>query len=265
MTALSVSGLVVERRGGRILNGLSLAVRQTESVALVGPNGAGKTTLLRCWLGLIRPQQGQVTVGGDDPLQLLPRERARRLAWLPQEPTLEEGLSVEQTVAVARYRFRETHQASLEAARQALHRVGAAALASRLLGTLSGGERQRVALAALLAQDAGAVLLDEPANHLDPAQRSAVYKRLGMLGQNGVTVVVVTHDVNLLAHWENAESIRVVGIDKGRVQFDVAWGSSDLGSCLGELYRTTMVTLGEGRSRLIVPQPGSCIDQVPLP
>jgi iron complex transport system ATP-binding protein len=253
VTVLEAAAVTVTIRGRNVLEGFSLCVEAGEVVALLGPNGAGKTTLLRCILGLIRPTQGVVTLQGIDSLAYSAKQRAGLVGYLAQQATNDDALTVIEYVAAARFRHDESRSANQRAARAALARVDAEDLAERRLGPLSGGERQRVALAALLAQEAATLLLDEPANHLDPARQAQSYALLGQLQQGGSTMLIVTHDVNLLAHLSCPERVRVVGLQQGRNTFDLAYADPRLCDQLTELYGVPMQRFVEHGQALIVP------------
>jgi iron complex transport system ATP-binding protein len=245
----------VARRGRTLLDRVSLSLEPGQLLALLGPNGAGKTTLLRCALGLVAPDEGRVLLG-DEPLEALsPRQRAARLAWLPQHGARTEELSALDVVRSARYRFDEPPARSEREARRALDRVGVGGVADRPLGTLSGGERQRVSLAGLLAQDTPILLVDEPANHLDPAQQIDVYRLLGELWREGRSVVCVTHDVNLLRHLGAPKSVRVAGVTRGTLQFECAFADPQLPDLLGALFGVQMRALSLGDARVLLPEP----------
>lgn len=237
----------------RLLEGVSLSLSRGEFLALLGPNGAGKTTLLRAALGLVRSEGGEVLLGGQRVRTVPPRQRAGLVAWLPQQALVSEALSALETVIAARYRFDETRGSARAAARRALERLGVAALAERPVTRLSGGERQRVALAALVAQEAELLLLDEPANHLDPAQQAETYALLGELVREGAGILCVTHDVNLLSYTGGAA--RVVGLARGKLAFETSYDAPDLPARLAELFGVEMEPVTVGARRLIVPSP----------
>lgn len=236
MTTLALSAITVARRGVEILTDVSLTLAAGELVVLVGPNGAGKSTLLRAALGLVRLHRGRVTLDDRDATSLSPRERAARVAWLPQTSGVSEPLTVADHVAAARYRFGESAGRARQGAARALAQVDAAPLASRPLASLSGGERQRVALAAVLAQEAPLLLLDEPANHLDPRQRRETFLLIARLARAGRGILCVTHDIGVLAGLPDEGSTRVVGLRAGHLAFDLALGSPALTGRLGELF-----------------------------
>jgi iron complex transport system ATP-binding protein len=249
---LKLENVSVVRRGRALLDSVSVTLRPGELLALVGSNGAGKTSLLRAMLGLHAPSRGQVLLNGAPLAALSPRERAARLAWLPQHSVGAEELSAQEAVVAARFRFDEPLSVAEREAHAALSRVGVASVATRALGTLSGGERQRVALAALLAQATPILLADEPANHLDPAQQIDVYRLLGELWREGKSVVCVTHDVNLLRHLGAAERVRVAGIAQGRLRFELPLDAEDLPQELGALFGVRMHALSLDGGRVLL-------------
>jgi iron complex transport system ATP-binding protein len=245
-----VSVVVGERK---LLDRFSLRIEPGQYVALLGPNGAGKTTLLRCILGILRPTNGSVTLGGVESVKLSAKRRAAMVALLAQHMATDDNISVLDYVAAARFRHPESRRASELQAQVALDRVQAGALALRRLASLSGGERQRVALAALMAQDAAVMLLDEPANHLDPARQVQTYSLLGQLRSEGATALIVTHDVNLLAHLGASDQIRVVGMKLGQLAFELPFDSDRLSQALSELYEVPMRRISQDGCKYIGP------------
>src|SRR5690606_34747423 len=120
---------------------------------------------------------------------------------------------------------------------------------------LSGGERQRVALATLLAQEPRIALLDEPASHLDPAQQVEAYRLIGELWRQGLGVLLVTHDVNLLGELGPAPDVHVVGLAGGRVAFRSNLAAADLPEQLGALFRIPFASLDHQGRRVLLPTP----------
>ena len=124
------------------------------------------------------------------------------------------------------------------------------------MDTLSGGEGQRVALAALLAQDSEFMLLDEPANHLDPAYQAAIYAELGAQWRSGRGVLCVTHDINLLRYVappSRMEEVRVLGIKEGRVTLDANMASTSLADDLSALFDVPMTRVAHGDGWIFIP------------
>ena len=242
----------VHASGNALIEAIDLAVHAGEFVALVGPNGAGKSTLLRAVLGLSDLSAGCIRVDEQDALTMGGRQRAGLLGWLPQKGEVAEAVPVIDLVVSGRFRFDEPRANAMESAYAALRSLGVAHLAGRMMNTLSGGEAQRVNLAILKAQDAKALLLDEPANHLDPAQQIRTYRVLGSEWQQGRTVVCVTHDINLLSHVAASapkQRVRIVGLKEGRVAFDTSFDDSGLSTHLTGLFGVQVSALSHGEGR----------------
>jgi len=205
MSLLTARNLGVTLSGRVVLQDVSLALSAGHLVALVGPNGAGKTTLLRSLAGLI-PSEGEIQIGGE-PLSALPlRERAKRFGYLPQGHVVHWPLPARDIVALGRYPHGATDPARLsardaEAVLRAMQAVDVMEFSDRRVTELSGGERSRVALARALAVEAPVILADEPTASLDPRHQIDVMKNLRATADNGVLVIVVTHDLGLAARF----------------------------------------------------------------
>ncbi|SJM67586.1 metal ABC transporter ATP-binding protein [Gulosibacter sp. 10] len=178
--------------------GLDLAVREGEALALVGPNASGKSTTLKSLLGLVRPIAGAERVLGGSP-----RRAAREIGYMPQTDEIdpEFPVSLRQVVMMGRYRrlgpLRWPGRADREAVDAALERVDLADRAHRRFGDLSGGQQQRGLLARALVTQPRMLLLDEPFNGLDTTSRQALMRTLRELREEGVGIVVSTHDLEL--------------------------------------------------------------------
>jgi iron complex transport system ATP-binding protein len=201
--------------GVPVLSGLSLELRRKEFVALLGPNGSGKSTLLRLASGLLPPGQGKVEWDDRELSGYSRRERARKIAFLPQQVESIHVHTVRETVALGRYPYlgpwgrpREIDREEVELA---MERTEVTTLASRNLRELSGGERQRVHLAAALAQGGDLLLLDEPTVSLDLHHQVRFMSLLQVLAREGRAVFCATHDLNLAA----AFASRVVLLHRG--------------------------------------------------
>lgn len=199
---LELRGLTVRYGDRRILDGVSLSLGQGQWVMLVGPNGAGKTTLVAAVSQRIR-YGGEVRVLGEDAGKLRPRELARRLGVLAQRLHVGYAFTVEEVVRLGRYAHGGAwlgggDPRGTERVEEALRLTGMEGLRSQSVTTLSGGELQRTFLAQVLAQDPDILVLDEPANHLDPAQQKAIFELIGRwLGTGRRAVLSVVHDLSV--------------------------------------------------------------------
>jgi len=205
MTFLTAENLNVALAGRTVLKNVSLSLSLGHLVALVGPNGAGKTTLLRALAGLI-PSEGLIRVNGDALSSLPLRERAKRFGYLPQGHVVHWPLPARDIVALGRYPHGVTDPARLtpkdsEAVLRAMQATDVVEFSDRRVTELSGGERSRVALARVLAVEAPVILADEPTASLDPRHQIDVMKNLRTAADNGVLVIVVTHDLGLAARF----------------------------------------------------------------
>jgi len=203
------------------LRDIELTVRAGEFVALAGPNGSGKTTLLRTVLGFVTPTAGRVELFGDRVVDLSVRERARRVAWLPQEESPRDDVRLLDYVMYGRYALHGTLEGDsaedYELARSILDQVGLADRANDGILSISGGERQRAVLGRALAQTTPLLLLDEPTSHLDIGHQLDLLARVRDLShRRGVTVVAALHDLNLAARFAD----RIVVLSRGRAVAD---------------------------------------------
>lgn len=180
---------------------LQLTIDSGEIWALVGPNGSGKSTLLRCLAGLRDPDEGATQLDGRPLAETKQRERATRIAYLPQLTPLYHDLPVERLVMLGRAphlsRWRGPSGEDRRHVAEALARVDATELAERRVSTLSGGERQRVMLARLLATEAELLLLDEPTTALDIGHALRFLRLCRELASDGATIVLAMHELDL--------------------------------------------------------------------
>ena len=185
------------------MKGVSLTLAAGEIVALIGPNGCGKTTLLKAALGQL-PCTGTVAWDGRDVRRWAPRQLARRVAYLPQSPTVEPGRRVDEVLRLGRSpylgAFGVESKRDGEVVDAVAERLGLTELLKRPIDALSGGQRQRVFLGRCLVQEPAAVLLDEPDTYLDlrhQADLAAMLRRLA--DEEGLGVLMASHDLNLAA------------------------------------------------------------------
>lgn len=188
----------VELDGRTVLHEASLRANPGEVLAMLGPNGAGKSTFLKAISGLL-PYSGSIRVDGDEVSTLSDRDRASRVAYVPQRSLLRSALSVEEVVALGRYvhagSFGGMGKRCRAAIDSALVTAHAEDLRHRIFTQLSVGEQQRVLLARALASEASVLLLDEPTAALDVGEGLAVLRLIRRLAAEGHTLIVVLHDL----------------------------------------------------------------------
>ncbi|MWB98812.1 ABC transporter ATP-binding protein [Agromyces seonyuensis] len=215
---LRADGLALGYDGRRIIQELDLVVPDGRVSVVVGPNACGKSTLLKGLARLTSPDGGTVSLDGRDLGRIPPRELARTLAVLPQQPIAPDGIRVWDLVARGRHPhqgwFRSRSAGDDAIVAEALSATSTLGIADRLVEELSGGQRQRVWIAMVLAQQADIVLLDEPTTFLDVTHQLEVLDLLTELNRTrGTTVVMVLHDLNLAARYAD----RLVVMNGGRI------------------------------------------------
>jgi len=186
------------------LTSVSFAIEPGEIVGVIGPNSSGKTTLIRLLTRVLEPVEGEIALEGKRLQNWGRAELARRVAVVPQGVPREFPFTVEELVLMGRYphapgRYFE-NPADVSAARTAMDATGVRHLAPQALASLGGGETQRAVIARALAQEPRLLVLDEPTAHLDlryQAETAALLRRLNR--ERGVTILLVSHDLNLAA------------------------------------------------------------------
>ncbi len=199
------------------LDGISMTVPDGCLYAVLGPNGSGKSTLMRSMMGVIEPTSGGIYIDDRKVGTWDRREFARAVGAVAQAETLSFPLTVREMVAMGRYPhlgpLAGEGDADREAVATALAECDVTEFASRDVTTLSGGERQRVRIARALAQQPRALVLDEPTNSLDIRHEMAILELLRRSADSGLTVVVVTHGLDLAARFAD----RVLLLSQGAV------------------------------------------------
>ncbi len=203
MSGLAAIDLRVRLGTRDVLAGATCTLRAGEFVLLAGRNGAGKSTLLRALLGAVAPDGGRVELDGKALAAWPARERARRVAFVPQAFETPFEFTGRELVAMGRHPHRGRHDvwtaADQAAIATALTAVDATAFDDRPVTTLSGGEQRRIAVARALATEAPLLLLDEPTNNLDLEHALQLVGLLERLARAGRAVLVASHDLNLFA------------------------------------------------------------------
>jgi len=181
-----------------VLQGVSLSLEQGQIGILLGRNGAGKSTLFRCVLGIDKPSAGMVLLGGQA-LNALPlRQRARHVAYVPQNIAFGD-LTVFDTVLTGRLAYfgLQAGKEDMAAVSRVLEELGLTAFAQRSAERLSGGEKQKVAIARALVGEPELIIFDEPTGNLDLANEQLLMREMKKLAaQRGISVLCSLHDLN---------------------------------------------------------------------
>jgi iron complex transport system ATP-binding protein len=246
MSAVDIEALTIKAGSKILVSNVTLAVEAGTWCTIVGPNGAGKTTLVEAVAGLRKSSHGSVSISGHALAEMPERERARRVALVPQQPVIPSGMSVEDYVALGRVAyhglFRPPSANDRSIIESVLERLSLVDFRERDVMTLSGGERQRMVLARALVQSTAVIVLDEPITGLDLRHQMDMLELLkSEIAQCGLTVVATLHDLTLAGQFAD----RLVLLDHGQVVLDGAAGdvirSDELGQCYGMKLRVVDV------------------------
>lgn len=192
---LDVHSLVKQYGGRKVVDGLSLQVKQGEIVGLLGPNGAGKTTAFYMMVGLIRPDGGQVFFNTEDVTSIPMHQRARMgIGYLAQEPSVFRNLTVEENILCILECLplrKKERLARLKELLQELHLTG---LAKKKASSLSGGERRRLEITRALVTNPTLLMLDEPFANIDPISVHEVKEMIQLLAQKNISILITDHN-----------------------------------------------------------------------
>jgi polar amino acid transport system ATP-binding protein len=200
--------------GTKVLRGVDIEAPAGRTVAVIGPSGSGKSTLLRSLNRLYEPDSGDILLDGRSVLRDDPDELRQRIGMVFQEYYLFPHLSILKNVALAPQKLRRlSSDAARDLALAQLHRVGLKHKADARPGMLSGGQQQRMAIARALAMAPQVMFFDEATSALDPEMVKGALKLIADLGADGMTMVVVTHEMG----FARSASDTVVFMDHGKV------------------------------------------------
>lgn len=240
MADLDIDQISVSVAGQAILDAVSLRPQAGQLTSIIGPNGAGKSTLLRAIVGLATLHSGKICIDGQPVNRLSVADRARRIAYLPQQIPISWPISVYDAVAMGRYAH--GGRASALGAQcgavvdAMLGHCAITHLKERRMTTLSGGELSRVHLARTMATQAPVLLVDEPVAALDPAHQLAAMHLLRTHAESGGTVIAVLHDLPLAGRFSD----RIIGMKAGRICFDEPVNTALSAPRLSALYDVPM-------------------------
>lgn len=255
--ALLVKGLRASLGGREVVHDASFAVRAGELACLLGANGSGKTTTLRAILGLLEARGGDVLVDGHSTLGLSDLERARIFSYVPQAHAPTFAYEAKDVVMLGRTAHMKGHLGPTSEderiTQQAMERLGIGDLASQPYTQLSGGQRQLVLIARAIAQEPRVLVMDEPTASLDFGNQLLVLHELRSLADDGVTILVVTHDPSQAFGFAD----RAIVMEAGRTTASGYPAEVLDGKTLSRMYGTPLrvvsVRSGESALRVCVP------------
>ena len=200
--AISVTDLSFSYNNERAVDQATFTIEKGDFLGVIGPNGGGKTTLLKLLLGLLKPQTGSILIEEE-----APEKKRGMIGYIPQETNLNKlfPVSVRDVVLMGLTGIRGLgkHFTPEDIARAdaMLEQFGLASVAHRSIADLSGGQRQKVLLARALVADPTLLMLDEPTASVDSSGEDEIYRYLQKINENGVTIVLVTHNISVLSKY----------------------------------------------------------------
>jgi iron complex transport system ATP-binding protein len=245
--------LVVRYRAHRppALAGVTMDVEAGSFYAVLGPNGSGKSTLMRALLGVVVPESGEALVNGEPVARWSRRELARAVGAVSQREGTPFPITVRELVAMGRYPhlgpLRPEGSEDREAVERALEACDAQELRNRDVGTLSGGELQRVRIARALAQEPRGLVLDEPTASLDMGHEMAILELLREQADQGITVLLITHHLELAARFAD----RFLLLDQGKLAAEGAANDVFRPETLEAVYRWPVAVARDPETSLL--------------
>ncbi len=240
---IGIVDLVLAYRGAsrNAVDGVTFVAPRGQLTALAGPNGSGKSSIVRAVLRRADIAGGSVTLDGRNVSAISYGDLAKQVAVVPQREEATFPTQVREYVALGRYPhlglWRGMAADDHRAVDRALAQAGVDDLAERDTDTLSGGEWQRVRIARALAQSTPALVLDEPTTFLDVAHEMAIFELLSSLARSGLAVLLVSHQLNLVARFADT----IVLLDEGKVAISGAPADVMQADRLETIYRWPVV------------------------
>lgn len=220
MEAIEVKDLDVAYEQKYIIKNMNLEIPMGKITMIIGSNGCGKSTLLKTIARILTPRKGEIKLNGISIKEQAPKDIAKKMAVLPQSPSVPSGLLVKELVSYGRFPYQSAlgglKQDDIDKMNWAMEVTGIAAFADRPVDSLSGGQRQRAWIAMALAQETEILVLDEPTTYLDMAHQLEILLLLQKLNrEQNRTIVMVLHELNNATKFADY----IVGVKEGNVVF----------------------------------------------
>jgi iron complex transport system ATP-binding protein len=218
---MKIENLSIAYGDKEILKNVSFSVSEGEFLGIIGPNGSGKSTLIKAITDLVDVKGGKITINGRDNREISKRDRARLIAVVPQEFSIDFEFNAFDIVMMGRnphmYGKKRAGENDLDIVKEAMIMTNTWQLKDRLFNELSGGEKQRVIIARAIAQQTRIILLDEPTAHLDIHHQLEILEMARMLkDKRNLTIIAVLHDINMAARFSD----RLILLNDGKVIAD---------------------------------------------
>jgi iron complex transport system ATP-binding protein len=253
MDAIEIINLYFSYNHKGVLYDINFNIKKGEFVGIIGPNGAGKSTILRIMAKILKNYEGRVNILGRDIRGIKQIDFARIVAFVPQETHFLYNYSVYDIISMGRYPylspFHRLKKDDIQAVDWAIEQTGLEGFKTRLINSISSGERQMAVIARALAQKPDILLLDEPTSHLDIKHQVRIMELLRALNQNGFTIVVVNHDLNLSSQYCD----KLILLNQGKVY--------KIGTP-AEVIKKDIIQNVYGIETLVIQHPGRKIPQV---
>ncbi len=248
---IQIENIEFSYNGTPVLKNVTENIAKGDFVAIVGPNGSGKSTLLKCVNGILSTKKGTVLIDNKNLESYSSNELAKEIAYVPQSENKANPLNVFDTVLLGRkpYINWKPSDSDLEITANILKKLHLEHIAMKNINKLSGGQRQCVFIARALAQQPDVLLLDEPTANLDIRHQIEVLNLLKALSDNGHTIIMAVHDINLASRYCS----KIMMLKDGAI---FASGAKDIFTTenIEKLYDIKISIVHENGHLVIVPQ-----------
>jgi iron complex transport system ATP-binding protein len=196
---IKIENIEFAYNGTAVLEAINCEIGRGDFIAVVGPNGSGKSTLIKCINGILKPRKGNIFIENENILKIKKNDVAKTIAYVPQINQTKTPLSVFDTILLGRkpYIHWKPSESDLQITADLIEQLNIGSIAMKDINKLSGGQQQTVFIARALAQQTDILLLDEPTASLDLRHSIEIMEILKNLANNGLTVIVALHDINI--------------------------------------------------------------------
>jgi len=202
---IKIQNIEFAYNGSAVLKNMSAEISKGQFLALVGPNGSGKSTLMKCINGILKTRKGVINIDSNSINNISPKQLAKQMAYVPQSSKPNSSLNVFDTILLGRkpYINFKPKKRDIAIVKHIIDKLKLQDICFKDFSKLSGGQQQIVLVARALAQDAEIILLDEPTSNLDIKHQLDVLDLLKSFTDDGLTVIIAIHDINMAVKYAN--------------------------------------------------------------